>query len=300
MRRGSFASVLGLGLGLGIGIGTGIGIGIGIGIGGCGSSAEEPGDGDKAGDASSACNPLVGSRQPVTLGEVLAIGRAADGTVYMLDEVDGEVRAFVSDSEVLRRRRVLGSGSGTLPGVEFYDIDVESADDLPLHLYLEIPDDGEPTFTAIAMPGRNSPDAAGDGEALELLDEDALADFTLENLPPDVDIEYHARLEDGRRVVVTRPEDDWSYEDFRAFVGEEERVLEREVMSVLRARDGGSTTIELTLDGEPAELSFPVTSVNGVIMPGPATLEQDGEVLSLELLPAEAAAVDGLSFFCAR
>jgi hypothetical protein len=238
------------------------------------------------------CDVLAGRERPVMLGEVLAVGRDTLGVVYALDELDGDVRAFVSDGDALRRHRVLGSGSGDLGDVAFYDVEVEA--DPPFTLYLEIPDVGEPTFSKIVVPGRNMPDAAADGEELTLLSADDLADFTLENLPPEIHIEYLGVLDDGRFVVVTRTSDDWSYDDFRLFVGQNAFVLEREVQSVLRARDGGSTTIELTLDGEPATLSFPVVQ----LMPGPWTLEQGGEVLPIERLEPAPAALDGLSFFC--
>ena len=59
-------------------------------------------------------------------------------------------------------------------------------------------------------------------------------------------------------------------------------MVERVVGEVLRGRDGGSTTIELTLDGEPATLDFPIESTGGTFRPGPATLTQGGEMLSIE------------------
>jgi len=269
--------------------------------GGCGDDDGTRADAGApdAGDADAGlttCDVLAGIEKPIAPGEVLAVGRDAAGVVYVLDELDGDVRAFVSEGQALRRHRVLGSGSGDLGDVAFYDVEVEA--DPPFTLYLEIPDVGEPTFTKIVVPGRNMPDAAADGEELTLLGEDELAGFTLENLPPEVTVEYLGTLEDGRFIVVTRPTDDWTYEDFRVFVGQRERVLERQVQSVTRARDGGSTTIELSVDGEPTTLHFPVMLVNGEIVIGQATLEQGGEVQDIELLEPEPAALDGLSFFC--
>lgn len=245
-----------------------------------------------------ACDPLAGNVQPIALGEVLAAGRDAAGVVYVLEDAgDGDLRAFVSDGDTLRRHRVLGSGEGTLPGVTFYDVEVEA--DPPFTLYLEIPDDGEPSFSKVEAPGRNSPDAAAVGERLELLTEDDLADFTLQNLPPEVTIEYFGSYDAGQeRVLVVRPSDDWSYEDFRLFVGTAEVMVEAEVRNVARQRDGGSTTIEATVDGYAVTLDFPVMLVDERIVPGPATIDYDGDLLPIELLDPDPAALDGLSFLC--
>lgn len=122
-------------------------------------------------------------------------------------------------------------------------------------------------------------------------------------LGSDVTIEYFGAIDGGQRVIVTRPdEDELRYEDFRVFLGYRERMLERDVQSVRRERDGGSTTIELTLDGRPAMLDFPVVRVDAGVAPrfepGPATLELGDETLDIELLDDTANAQSQLVFFC--
>src|SRR5204863_2322230 len=106
--------------------------------------------------------------------------------------------------------------------------------------------------------------------------------------------------EDSRRVLVVRPSDDWTYEDFRVFLGTPKNMLEREVQNVWRARDGGSTTIEFTLDAKPATLGFPIEHTDDAgFEPGPATLQSAGEMLSITLEhDPDASAVDGLKVFC--
>jgi hypothetical protein len=112
-------------------------------------------------------------------------------------------------------------------------------------------------------------------------------------------VEYFGRLEDDRRVLVVRPDQDWDYEDFRVFLGPPERVLEHPVANVARAKDGGSTTIALTIDGDPATLDFPIVSTDAGFEPGPAMLEQRNDRFAIELVrdpkPSE---LDELEYFC--
>jgi hypothetical protein len=245
-----------------------------------------------------ACNPLVGGEQPITLGEVLAVGRDADGVVYVLEQPpdSGELRAFVSDGSALQRHRVPGSGSGTQDDIAFYDVGVEA--DPEFKLYLEIPDNGEPTFSKLVTEERNSPGAVADGEELELLGEDALANFELQNLPPEVTVEYFGELVEGDLVVVTRPSDDWTYDDFRLFLGSPAQMRELDVESVTRGRDGGSTTIETEIAGAYMTLSFPVVSTNGTFEPGPWTYETNGQEMAIERIEPAPDALDPLAFFC--
>jgi hypothetical protein len=139
-----------------------------------------------------------------------------------------------------------------------------------------------------------------DGDDLDVLDGSAIDDLELRNLPAEVTIEYLGAIEDGRRVLVVRPTDDWSYEDFRVFLGTPSNMIEREVQNVTRAKDGGSTRIELTLDDTPAQLDFPVVYTGGdTFEHGPSTLTSDGEMLSIALQDEpDSSAVDSLNFFC--
>jgi hypothetical protein len=146
--------------------------------------------------------------------------------------------------------------------------------------------------------GRQVGDAAIENEELELLEVDEIEGFELRALAPEVTVEYFGRLEDDRYVVVTRPEHDWSYEDFRAFIGPSDRVLERRVSSVARQRDGGTTTIVIEIEGERAELYFPVQREAERFVPGPATLSQDGNTLAIERQPPEREALEKLAFVC--
>jgi len=126
------------------------------------------------------------------------------------------------------------------------------------------------------------------GEELTVVPDAVLDDYVLRNLPGDVEIEYIASVETGERLVVIRPSEDWTYDDFRLFIGEPDRLVERQVESVLRARDGGSTWIRFDFHGETAEVSFPVSDA--------ATLTTGSGTYAIEPLPPET--ITSFSFEC--
>jgi hypothetical protein len=105
------------------------------------------------------------------------------------------------------------------------------------------------------------------------------------NLPGDITVEYIATLPDGKWLVVTRPSDDWTYDDFRLFLGPTDQIAERAVSSVIRFRDGGSTTITFDYDGSSTVASFPVVLSDASFSPGPATLTIAGATISLTRQP---------------
>ena len=117
---------------------------------------------------------------------------------------------------------------------------------------------------------------------------------------PDIRVEYVARTQDGELLVVIVPEIDFSYDEFRLFYGAEGRLLERTLDEVIRRRDGGTTNLLFTLDGEPADAFFPVEFADEMFRPGPATLTVDGTTADLERLDPEADAglVEAAIFSC--
>jgi hypothetical protein len=73
-----------------------------------------------------------------------------------------------------------------------------------------------------------------EGEELTVLAAGAIAGMPLRNLPGDVVVEYTVALSDGDVMLVTCPRDDWSYKDFRLFLGSMGAVAERRVSNVIR------------------------------------------------------------------
>jgi hypothetical protein len=104
----------------------------------------------------------------------------------------------------------------------------------------------------------------------------------------DVAIEYVARVETGEGLAVLRPPENPDYEDFRFFFGASQLLVEREVESVMRQKDGGSTSIRFDFHGETADVSFPINA--------PASLVTGGGTFSVERLPDET--IDTFSFEC--
>jgi hypothetical protein len=234
----------------------------------------------------SACEPLVSVEAPIELGTIIGIGEAADGTVHLMDQLAPSLRVFVSSGGELRRAPVSGEGYVTEEGVETHLATFEYGG-AEFRMGVEVRDGA--TRVAVGPVGERSFEAVlADGEELAVLPDTVLDDYVLRNLPGDVEIEYIASVETGERLVVIRPTDDWTYDDFRLFIGEPERLIERQVTSVVRARDGGSTRIRFDFHGEAAEVSFPVAD--------PATLTTGSGTYTVELLPPEN--VTSFSFEC--
>ncbi len=232
----------------------------------------------------SPCDPFAPSPKPISLGRVVAAGRSAIGTIYAIDETTNhENRVFVSNDGVLERQRI--AGSGTSPA--FYVFTIE---------------DHTPPFTVQADMAQNVPTAMGvlegplpngqktivigqDGEKLTLLSPADLASMPVRNLPGAQVLEYNARLDDGRAMVVVRPKDDWTFMDFRVFFGEPPALTERQVTSVSRDND---TWIVFDLDGAQATVLFRWILMPDASAPGQAALTVGGVTLPLTQLPGTA------------
>jgi hypothetical protein len=132
------------------------------------------------------------------------------------------------------------------------------------------------------------------GDVLQVVGADAIASLAIKDLPRTIYVEYFAHLPDARELVVTRPENDWMYSDFRLFLGTSDRMVERRVKDVSRARDGGTTSIVFVLDGDEATAFFPSpTDTAGAA----ATLTEGGQTLALATEAAGTAPV-GFMFLC--
>jgi hypothetical protein len=60
---------------------------------------------------------------------------------------------------------------------------------------------------------------------LTVVDASAIAGFSLQNLP--VEVEYVADVSNGEAIVVTEPMDPWGYSGFRLFYGTPSQMIER-------------------------------------------------------------------------
>jgi len=252
--------------------------------------------GEDAGDTP--CDPLAAQPEAIVLGEILGVGRDAGGTLYLVDETDSASigRVFISEGDALVRRRVLGGGTSNVSGVSARTLTIEAPE--PLRLLIEM----GPSETRMALSrseGRDLriDDLGSDAELLEVLDEDALEGVQLRNLPGNVEIEYLVETERGELLLVVRPADEeLDYDDFRLFFGPPTGLLEREVASVERQRDGGTTHILFGLNGDEADAFFPIVSSAGGSEPGPATLTVEDRSVPLTALDRDV--LDRAEFRC--
>ena len=246
-----------------------------------------------------ACSPLDAVSLPITMGAVVAVGKASDGTLYVVEQplggTDSELRVFVSNGSKLERVRVTGSGSGSTDGKAF------------LVFQFELPGDGgtanlglsgqvgayDMAYVSGELAVRSYEDILAAGEQLTREDETVIDDLTVSNLAGEIVVEYNAQAADGARLVVLRPRDDWSYEDFRAFYGEGNELIECRVDSVTRLRDGGTTTVVFELNGKVVTALFPASLTGNADAP---TLTVDNESSTLTVLES----TEGLSFSCLK
>jgi hypothetical protein len=240
----------------------------------------------------------------MTLATVLGVGRDSQDTIYLADEIANPFtdRVFVSEGQLLWRKRVAGSGqsgSGTDADYTFSYEDGANLHGLAIQIR-----GGVTTAMALAPPDARA--FVGDPaitEVLEVLDRSAIDGMTVRNLPGEVAVEYVADVADGHVIVVTRPLDDWVYEDFRVFYGTPEAMTERAVIAVSRAKDGGSTTIAFGVGSATYVVAFTVVTTyddaGAGFIPGPATLSTGGAgtqaVTQRTPAPSE---LDGYSFVC--
>jgi hypothetical protein len=201
---------------------------------------------------------------------------------------------FISSSTNLQRRPIEGSGElGSGPG-SYLIVNTGSADPTTaLQIAIEMGATG-PARMGLhrgALTGKTFV-IGTEGELLTLLTQADLAGFTLQNLPGTVVPEHLASLPDGRLILVTRPEVDWSYADMRVFVGLPARLLERDQVNVSR---GSSTFVSFALDGHAAQAVFGSSLAPSVV----SALTVDGQTLPLTVAPP-GSRPDGAAFFCTR
>lgn len=259
--------------------------------------------GDDDSEGAAACDPLKSSGSAsLKLEHVLGIGKAEDGRFFVVDRPkSGSERLFVSsDGSLVRRDGGGGASSSTEPGIERMSLSSSGDDGLIVLIELR----GSAVRMAIlegAAGGTKELSVdRSDAELLTIADESEIAGMPVRDLPGDVALEYSAQVDDGERLIVTRPEHDWSYEDFRVFFGPKDHVAERTVVNVTRARDGGSTNIRFKVGELDAEVFFPnrLTGDGGESITEPVTLTIGSKQFGIERLPQDAPEIDGLEFRC--
>ena len=233
-------------------------------------------NGQEGGPASSSlvsCDPFQPATKPITLTTVLGAGQDTDGTLYVVDQPQaGSERVFVSSGGTLQRQRIAGSGTESGGnGVMSYTFSI--SDHVPAFMLKLETNSSGPTAMGVLqgdLSGKTFT-IGQQGSVLTLVSASQVAALPVANIPAQTFIEYNATIPDGHALLVVRPRDDWTYQDFRVFFGTTDHMAERPADQVVRYHDGGSTTINFTIDGVAAVASFPV-SLTGVAAPPTLTI----------------------------
>jgi hypothetical protein len=244
------------------------------------------------------CDPFSPLTKPITLANVLGAGQDTDGTLYVVDQpqADSEPRVFVSSGGTLQRQRVAGAGTESSGGgVMSYSLSV-SDHVPPFMLELETNAAGPTAMGVLQNPPLDirTFTIGQQGSVLTLVSASQVAALLVANISAETVIEYNATLPDGRALLVVRPRDDWTFQDFRVFFGAPDHMVERTVDQVVRYQDGGSTTINFAVDGVPAVASFPVSLTS---VAAPPTLTIGATQFQLTLGPTGSPPA-GESYFC--
>lgn len=226
------------------------------------------------------CDPLTAKELPISFGTIIAVGQSAAGVFYVVDRVDGTYRVFSSVGVRLRRLKITGSSGPRTEsdGSSSFEFSCELPQtDASGRLAVSIRGTSiSMAFAAGDLSKANFDAVASSGEILVPKSPEDIATLELHNLPGEVTIEYNASTQDSRRLLVTRPRDEWTYKDFRVFFGDRNLLTERAVAEVTRTRSG-QTNIRFDADGVEAVAYFPAPN-DGV---GAATLTENGRVSTL-------------------
>lgn len=242
------------------------------------------------------CQPLAAETASIALGTVIGAGQAEDGTIYVIDKEGTELRGFISEGGELYRQRVSGTGEASDASG---DTTLITLDERMPQLTLEVVVGADGTTRMGVAEGilKTKTFTIGEqGVELSLLTEDDVAALPLHNYPGEVVVEYAATVESANLLVVLRPRDLTSYDEFRVFYGKPERLEECPVQNVSRALDGGSTQIDFSVNGDEAVAYFPVEFVDEKFTRGAPTLTVDDVGLDIALSDAESATEAG--YFC--
>jgi hypothetical protein len=212
-------------------------------------------------------------------------------------------RVFVSQGTTLLRKLVTGSGSSGGGAEADYTFSFE---DGAKSGALLIQVRGGRTTAMGLGPGHGKGFIGDPGAVTTMLTVEAssaVSAFTVQNLPGEVAIEYVADVEDGQVVVVTHPKYDYTYTDFRLFLGQPDDLREGRVEDVSRTRSS-DTLIQFSIAGvgqARAQFTYvlqPATDGGIISHPGPGTLSGFGPDKAMTQRFPTPTTLEGMSFTC--
>jgi hypothetical protein len=267
------------------------------------------------------CGELAGSGyNPVTLGELLCVARDSTGVFYIIDSIGSTMRCFVSRNDSLFRKAIKGSG---IIGQEFYFISIQ--DDAQV-IFRNIDTGWSDAF--ICVQGRCTKcdsilfshigassrdlDSLDEGwkEVCEYLKNDSanchslavatagdIQNYHCMNFSPTTRVEYLALQQQRYYLLVTRDEYDWNG-DVVVHYGMADQMQKRDVVSFLRASDGGSTWIRFMVGLRQYEAFFGVQLDSTGIHPGASYIKIDTDTIAVERISWNKEILTALGFDC--
>jgi hypothetical protein len=235
-----------------------------------------------------ACSPLEPVEPTTSLRDVLVVARAADGTLYAVDTVDYSHRVFVSSGSELFRQHVSGEGEIN-DGASTTHLVTFERDETTYTIGIQT-SEGSSSVALFEGSSRSFDEVTESGESLTVVTEAELEGYRVRDLLHGMQIEYFGRVDTGEVIAVLSPLEDFRYEDFLVFFGPKERVAERPLINLFRARSGWTTAV-FDLDGATAQAMYdypdpPTLIVGDVTRPLESLPAGDFETFSYECLDA--------------
>lgn len=280
--------------------------------------ASKPRDeGDPGPRKSGPCEPLRASPIEIALAPPLAVGQARDGTTIVIDRVgSSDARVFVGAPGSKDLFRKAGGGLTAFePRYVWARFELE-----PRRLVLRLnrtawdkrsfgTDDVSLSLTGDRS--RNISVAHAAGELLAKLPPTTVSDWNIHNFASRITAEYLGETADGRFILVTRPDlGPVSYNHVRVFFGTAGAVVERQMTSFGRGREGGTTEIGFQLGSSDAIATFPARCFPELADAGRTsafnptscggTLAFDGSAQHLRLLDVRNGLPARLTFICSK
>jgi hypothetical protein len=250
----------------------------------CGDSESGPSD-------AGTCDPLQPFARAAELRDVVAVGSAPDGTLYVVSREGSDTRVYVSEGDTLVRRRVLGSGFGFGLG-DSSDDTVSFQDAQTSRLVFQSEGDYAVRMALVHDDAKTFYDALTSKTELIVQPESAAFARPVRNLPGEVVLAYAAVTPDQQQLILTRPRDDWTTKDYRLFLGRDEQLNE---LAITNAAGDSLARLEFVLNGLPGELiiSDPTLSPSTT-----SVIRHDNGEWTLTLLPTGSGVPAGWRIYC--
>lgn len=272
-------------------------------------------------DQANICGELAGSAYvPAALAEMLCIAKDPQGSLYVVDKQDGNLRCFISSNDTLYRTNVTG---GSTRGDKYYSLSLDSGRQF---LFCNISGKWDNAYlgttgrcqkcdsilsSQIAERSKSTEsidtgwihvckylDAGNENFlALSTAEKSDVNNFAIRNFSPGTTIEYLAQLDDGQVLLVSRETNDWKG-SVAVHYGKKDDLQKRAMTRFLRASDGGSTWIDFIVGDKKMSAFFGVQWDSDGVRPGATFIKMESDTLALERIEPDEAILSDLGCNC--